>query len=61
MITNDAKYQVEIKRIAMGKDVFYKRKELIRGELNKNLKKRIIKFIIWSLMLYGLETRTMRK
>ena len=27
----------------MGKDAVYKRKELMRGKLNKNLKKRIIK------------------
>ena len=47
IITNDAKYHVEIKRrIAMRKDAFYKRKELMRGKRNKNLKKRIIKSII---------------
>jgi len=45
----------------MGKDTFYKRKELLRGKLNKNLKKRIIKSMIWSVVLYGLETWTMRK
>jgi len=39
MITNDAKCHVEIKKIAKGKDAFYKRRELIRGKLNKNLKK----------------------
>src|SRR6218665_341531 len=43
MITSDAKCHVQIRRrIAMGKDAFYKRKELLRGKLNKNLKKRII-------------------
>ena len=62
MITNDAKCHVEIKRrIAMGKDAFYKRKELMRGKLNKNLKKRMIKTMIWSVVLYGSETWTMRK
>src|SRR6218665_2501648 len=62
MITSDAKCHVEIwRRIAMGKDAFYKRKELLRGKLNKNLKKRIIKSMIWSVVLYGLETWTMRK
>src|SRR6218665_925656 len=45
----------------MGKDAFYKRKELFRGKLNKNLKKRIIKSMIWSVVLYGSETWTMRK
>src|SRR6218665_678634 len=62
MITIDAKCHVEIRRrIAMGKDAFYKRKELLRGKLSKNLKKRIIKSMIWSVVLYGLETWTMRK
>src|SRR6218665_4160823 len=47
MITSDAKCHVEIRRrTAMGKDAFYKRKELLRGKLNKNLKKRIIKSMI---------------
>src|SRR6218665_2991673 len=35
MITSDAKCHVEIRRIAMGKDAFYKRKDLLRGKLNK--------------------------
>src|SRR5688572_24545830 len=62
MITTDAKCHVEIKRrIAIGKDAFCKRRELMRGELNKNLKKRIIKSVIWSVMLYGFETWTVRK
>src|SRR6218665_3470149 len=62
MITSDAKCHVEIRRrIAMGKDAFYKRKELLRGKLNKNLKKRIIKSVIWSVVLYGSETWTLRK
>ena len=38
MITSDVKCHVEIRRrIAMWKDVFYKRKELLKGKLNKNL------------------------
>src|SRR6218665_1702252 len=61
MITSDAKCHVEIRRgIAMGKDAFYKRKELLRGKLNKNMKKRVIKSMIWSVVLYGSETWTMR-
>src|SRR6218665_2525869 len=39
MITSDAKCHVEIRgRIAMGKDAFYKRKELLREKLNTNHK-----------------------
>src|SRR6218665_1579803 len=60
--SHQSKCHVEIRRrIAMGKDAFYKRKELLRGKLNKNLKKRIIKSMIWSVVLYGSETWTMRK
>src|SRR6218665_1091082 len=52
MITSDAKCHVEMRRrIAMGKDAFYKRKELLRGKLNKKMKKRIIKSMIWSVVL----------
>ena len=62
MITSDAKCHVEIRgRIAMGKDAFYKRKELLREKLNTSLKKRIIKSMIWSVALYGSETWSMRK
>jgi len=53
MTTSDAKCHVEIKRrIAMGSDVLYKRKELIRGKLYKNLKNRIIKSMILGVVLY---------
>ena len=62
MVTQDAKCHMEIKRrINMGKDAFYKRKELMRGKLNRNLKKRMAKTLVWSVVLYGSETWTMRK
>src|SRR6218665_690306 len=60
MITSDAVSYRNGRKITMGKDAFYKRKELLTGKLNKNLKKRIIKSMIWSV-LYRLETWTMRK
>ena len=41
--------------------MFKKALELTRGILNENLKKRIIKSIIWSAVLYGSETLTIRK
>src|SRR6218665_3296623 len=44
MISNDAKCHREIRRrIAMGKEAFLKRKELLRGGLKRSLKKRMIK------------------
>jgi hypothetical protein len=62
MITPDARCHSDIKRrIVLGKDAFMKRGELMRGELSKNLKKRLVKALIWSVVLYGSETWTMRK
>src|SRR6218665_3700112 len=49
------------KRIAMGKEAFLKRKELLRGGLKRSLKKRMIKTLIWSVTLYCAETWTMRQ
>src|SRR6218665_1202229 len=60
--TSDAKCHVEItRRKVMGKDAFYKIRDSIRGKLNKNLKKRINKSMIWSMVLYGSETWSLRK
>jgi len=62
MITTDGKCHKEIKRrIALGKDAFTKRKELLRGKMDRNLKKRMVKTLVWSVVLYGSETWTMRK
>ena len=36
-------------------------KELLRGNMNRNLKKRMIKTLVWSVMLYSSETWTTRK
>src|SRR6218665_3421568 len=58
----DAKCHREIRRrIAIGKEAFSKRRELLRGKVNRTLKIRIIKTLIWSMVLYGAETWTMRK
>src|ERR1043165_7259867 len=49
-MTADARCQNDIKqRIALGKDAFTKRGELMRGGLNKSLKKRLIKTLVWSV------------
>ena len=45
----------------MGKEAFTKRKELLKGGLNRDIKKRMIKALVWSVTLYGAETWTMRK
>src|SRR6218665_2363074 len=62
MISNDAKcHGSPRRRIAMGKEAFLKRKELLRGGLKRSLKKRMIKTLIWSVTLYCAETWTMRQ
>ena len=43
----------------MGKEAFTKRKELLKGGLKRDIKKRIVKTVTWST--YGAETWTMRK
>ena len=61
-MTADARCQNDIKRrIALGKDAFTKRGKLMRGGLNKSLKKRLIKTLVWSVALYWSETWTIRK
>src|SRR6218665_234428 len=62
VITTDAKCHREIRRrIAIGKEAFSNRRELLRGKVNRTLKIRMIKTLIWSVVLYGAETWTMRK
>jgi len=54
MIADDARCLREIKRrIAMGKEVFSRRKGLKRS-----LKKRMVKTLVWSVTLYCTETWT---
>jgi hypothetical protein len=62
MITNDARCTREIKsRIAMAKAAFNKKKNLFTRKLELNLRKKLVKCYIWSIALYGAETRTLRK
>ena len=62
VITEDCKCQEEVKRrIVIGKVAFSKRGELLRGKMKLELKKRIVKTLIWSTVLYATETWTLRK
>ena len=62
MITEDAKCHKEIRRrIALGKQAFNKRRELMRRSFNQELKKRMVKCLVWSVVLYGAETWTIRQ
>ena len=60
-ITEDGRCELEVKtRIALAKEAFAKRRELLTRGLRKETKKRIIKALVWSVALYGCETWTLR-
>ena len=53
VIASDARCQKDVrKRMALGKEAFNRRKELVRRRLNKELKKQMVKALIWSVVLY---------
>lgn len=62
IITEDMRCHKEVKtRIAMAKEAFNKKRRLLCGSMDRNLRKRLAKCFIWSVALYGAETWTLRK
>jgi len=62
LLTEDVRCDKEIKkRIAMAKAAFMRRGELLGGNTSKDLKKRMVKALVWSVALYGSETWILRK
>ena len=62
LMTADGRYGEEIKvRIGMANDAFGKWKELLTQKMNVDVKKQIVKTVVWSVALYGAETWTLRK
>ena len=56
------KCEQEIKRrIGIAKEAFRKKKHVFCGSFSKELRKRLIKCFVWSIVLYGAETWTLRK
>jgi hypothetical protein len=56
MIINDARCTREMKcRIAMAKAAFSKNKTLFTSILDLNLRKKLVKYYIWSIALCGAE------
>jgi len=56
-ISDDGYCDKEIKsRIAMAKIVFQDRKKLFVGKMNLELRKRIVKCLVWSVATYAVET-----
>ena len=62
LLSEDGRSEREIRaRIAMAKDAFDKHQQLLSNSLNKDIKKRLVKAPVWSVLLYGAETWTMKK
>ena len=60
IISEDGRSHSDVKvRIAMAKEAFNKRKELLTKGLSTKLKKRMVRVLIWSVVLYGCETWTL--
>ena len=45
----------------MSKDAFNKRKELLTRSFRVDLRKRLVKTLLWPVVLYGFETWTISK
>jgi hypothetical protein len=61
ILTNDERCTCEIKcRIAMAEAAFNKKMTLFTSTLDLQLRKKLVKCYIWSIALYGAETRTLR-
>ena len=62
LITDDGRCEKEIKiRIAMAKEAFTRRRELLTKRMKASLKRKIVKTLIWTVLLYGAETWTLRR
>ena len=62
VIAEDARCMEDIKqRIGCAKEAFNERKELPTKSMNKALKNRIVKMLVWLVVLYGCETWVMSK
>src|SRR6476469_4933870 len=62
LISEDGRCLHDVKaRIGMAKDAYSKRKELLTRSSRVDLRKRLVKTLLWPVVLYGCETWTMRK
>src|SRR6476469_5306242 len=62
LISEDGRCLDDVKtRIGMAKAAFNKRKELLTRSIRVDLRKRLVKTLVWPEDLYGCETWTMRK
>jgi len=62
LVTEDCRSCHDVRRrIALGKEAFDKKNDLMRGSLSLHLKKRMAKAFVWSVALCGSETWTLQK
>ena len=62
LISEDGRCLDDVKtKIGMAKDAFSKRKELLTRSIRVDLRKRLVKTLVWPVVQYGCETWTMRK
>ena len=60
IIEEEGRCLVDVKtRIGMAKNAFNNRKELLCRRMSKELKKKIVKTLVWPVALYGCETWTL--
>jgi hypothetical protein len=61
ILTNDGRCTCEIKcRIAMAKAAFNKKRTLSTSTMDLELRKKLVKCYIWSIVLYDAQTWTLR-
>jgi len=61
ILTDDGRCTCEIKsRITMAKAAFNKKKNLFTSKLHLNLRKKLVKYYVWNMSVYGAETWTLR-
>ena len=61
ILTNDGRCTCEIKcRIAVAKAAFNKKRALFTSTLELELRKKLVKCYIWSIVLHGAETWILR-
>ena len=62
VLTRDGYYTREnMSRIAIAKEAFNRQISLLTSKLNIGLKKKLVRCYVWSIVLYGSETWTLRK
>ena len=62
VISEDGRCIDDVKqRIAMGKEAFNKRRELMTGGMDRELKKRLVKALIWSVALEKISLEDKKK